>query len=175
MGRKKLLAALGCLVLGTAAACAQVISFQIIQRDTVQTEIRSVSYMLENGLFDYFFNKGYIATNSPTAVSGSEAEARSVAYAALSEASEGLCDYFVSVSIDCAGSSTNPAALLLSNIRGVSWNVFDVKTGTELSSGSKAPTLTARNNNEKGVKSFSAQVAAEIESALPKSGTAKGW
>ncbi len=175
MGRKKLLGAAVSLFFSVCAASAAAISFQIIQHDSIQDEIRSASYVVENSLFDYFFNRGYIATNSPTAITSSSAEDKTVIYAALSEASEGLCDYFISVAVDFSENSTNPAALILSNIKQVSWNVYDVKKGELLASGKKEPKLTQSNNNERGLKNFMSNVAVEIESSIAKKGNAKGW
>lgn len=58
-------------IVGCAVFCANAVSvaFQIVQHG--DSEIRSSSYVIEEGLFDFFFGKGIIISNSPAIASDS--------------------------------------------------------------------------------------------------------
>ncbi|MBQ2314913.1 MAG: hypothetical protein II187_08405 [Treponema sp.] len=156
------------LVFALHSAAAAAISFQIIQHDPAQDEIRSSSYVIEGVFFDYFFDKGFIVTNSPTAVSSSTAEDKVVYYGALEDARNGGCDYFVALVTEYdAKLSKNPQAVLLSNISDFSWEIFDVHSGNKIASGSKSPgSVDTRKDNSDGVSNFARLIARLIEQSL---------
>ncbi len=152
-----------------ASAVASSISFQIIQHDNTQDEIRSSSYVIENALFDYFFEKGFIVSNSPAANSPDESFDREIYYKAMDEAGEGFCSFFIVITADYdLEHATNPNAILLSNIKCVSWELFDVKDGHKINSGNRQTEndIPVSRNNEKGIKSFIYAVAGDIYNSL---------
>ena len=85
-------------------------------------------------------------------------------YAALSEASSGFCNYFIALTIDYdTEDSRNPEALIISNIEKISWNIFDLKTGKSVASGSrKTNKVSPERDNEKGISEFTSKVAQDI-------------
>lgn len=161
---KFLLAAAVFALLFSASASATVVAFQLIQHDPCQSEVRASSYLIENSLFDFFFDRGIIVTNSPTAVSTDESVDEQLYYSALSEASSGFCNYFISLTIDYdTENSRNPEALIISNIEKISWNIFDLKTGKSVASGSrKTNKVSPERDNEKGISEFTSKVAQDI-------------
>ena len=150
------------------SAAASAISFQIIQHDPAQEEVRSSSYVMEGVFFDYFFEKGFIVTNSPTAVSSGSAEDKVICYGALDDARLGGCDYFVAFVMDYdTALSKNPQAVLLSNITGCSWEIFDVRSGNKIDSRSRSPgTVDAKKDNKDGVSGFSKVIAQLVERSI---------
>lgn len=165
MGKIKNLLAAGILTLLSAAnLSATAVSFQLIQHDPGQDKVRSSSYIIESSLFDYFFDKGFVVTNSPTSVSSTSVKDEEIYYAALSDASAGYCDYFIVISIDYnTENSRNPDAMILSNIEKVNWSVFNLKSGKKVGSGSrKIGRIDPVKDNENGISAFTAQLAEDI-------------
>lgn len=158
------------------ASPAKVVSFQIIQHDNAQTDIRASSYVIENTLFDYFFDKGIIVTNSPTAISADDLDDKIICDASLSQASNGGCTHFIMITADYdVARSVNPAALILSNIERISWKLFDVKTGAQIAFGTKTVgTVPERKNNENGIVSFTKELAGELYAHLQSNAQQKG-
>ena len=168
-GRRLLFSALLVLILGASSAYSSSISIQVIQHDKTQDNIRASSYVIENALFDFFFDKGFIVSNSPAANSSDESMDAEIYYQSLDEAGEGLCAYFIVVTTDYdLEHATNPNALLLSNIESVSWQLFDVKSGQKMSGGSRQTEkdIPVSRNNEKGIVNFIYGIAGEIYGSL---------
>ncbi|MBP5358558.1 MAG: hypothetical protein J6Y69_05155 [Treponema sp.] len=162
--RKYILFMIILLASAVASSYAAVISFQVIQHDDTQKEVRASSYVIENALFDYFFDKGFIVTNSPAASSEDEYEDKTIYYRSMAEAKLGRCKWFVVILTDYqAGISPNPGGIYLSHIKKVDWTVYDASTGAKISSGTKAPEkISDRLDNEHGISSFMAEVAQDI-------------
>lgn len=156
---------LALLALGIAsAACANAVSvaFQIIQHDPSDSGIRSSSYVIEENLFGFFFDKGIIVSNSPAAVSDGDDSA--VFKKSLEEAREGDVDFFIEITGDYDSShSANPEAALLENIRSVSWRIIDVDSGAAVHSGRKSPPAASGvKNRRKGLADFAVGIAEDI-------------
>ena len=165
MTRRKLIFSMIFLtIFAVASSYSAAISFQVIQHDNTQTEVRASSYVIENALFDYFFDKGFIVTNSPAASSEDEYEDKTIYYRSMAEAKLGMCKWFVVILTDYqAGISPNPGGIYLSHIKKVDWTVYDASTGAKISSGTKTPEkVTERLDNEYGISSFISEVAQDI-------------
>ena len=156
------------LLVCAASASASVISFQIIQHDKSQTEIRDSSYIIENTLFDYFFDIGFITTNSPTANTDGKSGDKKVFSRSLVEAKMGHCNYFVLLTIDYdVRLSKNTKGNFLSNIDSISWQIYDAESSTMIAEGSReVGEVSAQKNNEKGIMSFVSEIAADIYGEL---------
>ncbi len=163
-GRKYTLSLIILMALAVASSYSAVISFQVIQHDDTQTEVRASSHIIENALFDYFFDKGFIVTNSPAAASEDEYEDKSIYYRSMAEAKLGKCEYFVVILADFqAGISSNPGGIFLSHIKQVEWTVYEASSGKKIGGGSKIPkVISNRLDNEQGISSFMAEVAQDI-------------
>ncbi|MBP5451522.1 MAG: hypothetical protein J6Y16_04725 [Treponema sp.] len=163
-GRKHLFSMILFAAIAVASSYASVISFQVIQHDDTQSAVRATSYVMENALFDYFFDKGFIVTNSPAAASEDEYEDKTIYYRSMAEAKLGKCKYFVVILADYqAGISNNPGGIFLSHIKNVDWTVYDAESGAKLASGGRKPKVVSeRLDNERGISSFMAEVAQDI-------------
>ncbi len=147
---------------------AQSVSFQIIQHDSATTDVRETTYVMENAIFDSLFSSGFIATNSVTAAVNNDEKDKQIKYKALGEASDGGCNYFIAIFVDYKDNLTsNTAYALLSNIRKISWEVYDVKSEAVISSGEKEIVkVTSSSDNERGVASYTRIFSAEIIKSL---------
>jgi len=158
-------------VMGIFAASslfASAISFQVVQHDKSQDKIRLSSYQIEGDLMEYFFNAGYIVTNSPTVIANSDEDDKKEYTKSIKSAEEGECDYFVTLLTDYnVANSTGPEQSLLSNIHEISWRVIDIATGKEIASGvKKTGVVSPTQDNEDGISSFAFEIAAEISASI---------
>lgn len=162
--RKYILFTIILVALTAASSHAAVISFQVIQHDNTQSEVRASSHVIENALFDYFFDKGFIVTNSPAASSEDEYEDKTIYYRSMAEAKLGKCEWFVVIVADFqANISPNPSGIYLSHIKKVDWTVYNATTGAQISSGTRTPAkVSNRLDNEHGISSFVAEIAQDI-------------
>ncbi len=160
------------LFLALEGAGAASVSFQVIQHDASQSKLRVASSELETDLLNDFFDRGHVVTNFPTAVSSDESEDKAIYYGALDEAKEGRCSYFAVVVIEYdVSSSYNPEALILRNIKHVSWELFDARSGNRLGTGKKlVGDVSSSRDNKSGVGLLAKNVAADIAVLLPKGG-----
>lgn len=152
----------------TVCASASVISFQIIQHDKSQSNVRESSYVVENALFDFFFDKGFIATNSPTETTSKASEDLKVFSQALAEAKMGHCNYFVVLTIDYdVKLSTNTKGSFLSNIDSISWELYNANTSTKIADGTReVGVVSVQKNNERGIINFINEIAMDIYDEL---------
>lgn len=147
-----------------ASVNAVPVAFQIAQQEESGSDVRTACYQMETSLFDFFFDKGIVISNSPVVVTRDESEREVMFNQSMMEASQGGVKYFVEIvcEYDVSG-STNPEAALLENIRQVTWKVIDLNTDKVLGSGKRVPPA-ARNYRkaEKGVADFSFGIAGDI-------------
>ena len=160
------------LFLSVEGAKAASVSFQVIQHDPSQKKLRAASSEVETDLLNNFFDQGHVVTNFPTAISSDEAEDKAIYYGSLDEAKEGRCGYFAVIIIEYdVSASYNPEALILRNIKHVSWELFDARSGESLGSGKQvAGKLAASRDNKYGIVILSKNVAGDIAALLPKGG-----
>ncbi len=152
------------------SASSTAVSFQVVQHDAGQEKIRSSSYVMETVFFDYFFDSGHIATNIPTAISNSEEEDEDLFFTALSDTKTGFCKYLIMIVIDYnSNASSNPDAVLLSNIQKVDWIIYDAMTEDLLEKGERiVGSVPDKMNNIGGVKDLAKKLAADINTAVGK-------
>ena len=146
------------------AANAVSVAFQIAQHEDSRSDVRPSCYQIESGLFDFFFDKGMIVSNSPVFVSNDSGEQDVVFNESMMAAEQGGVGYFIEILCEFdVAESTNPDAALLENIKAVSWKVVDLKTDKVLGSGKKVPpSAKLYKKAEKGVRDFSHGIATDI-------------
>ncbi|MBO4404866.1 MAG: hypothetical protein J5780_06000 [Treponema sp.] len=151
-----------CLALG-----AESVAFCLIQHDSSSENIRFSSYVIEDSLFDYFFSRGFIVTNSPAeALKDSDDESKSEREA-LGEAREGGCEYFVLLSTQYDTSeSTSPESLSTDNIKTAEWKLYDVKADTVIRTGKRIPSRKKSSTMQAGVSDFAFELADDIYKAI---------
>ena len=168
--KKNLLALAFALLLPMGFANAAVVSFQVVQHDESQGEVRLSSRVVEDALLGYFFDAGHIVSNSPLAVSGTSSADERLEKTSLDQAREGMCDVLVLVYteyVQTPGDDIERASL--SAIKGISWKIYDVKTGKLLKDGEQ-PTgnINKKDDTEKGIVRFAQSVATKINESLSK-------
>lgn len=147
------------------SAGAVPVAFQIIQNENSKSDVRAACNQIEDGLFDFFFDKGIVVSNSPIIVTDDVSEQEVMFNQSMMESEQGGVKYFVELICDYdVSESTNPEAALLENIRVVTWKVIDLKSDKVLGSGKCIPPSVSLYNRkaEKGVRDFSFGIANEI-------------
>ena len=149
-----------CLVSANAVSVA----FQIMQHEDSNSDVRTACYQMETSLFDFFFDKGIIVSNSPVVVTDDESEQEVMFNQSMMEASQGGVIYFIEIVCEYdASGSTNPEAALLENIKQVTWKLIDLKTDRVLGSGKKVPPAARKYKNAgKGVADYTVGMAIDI-------------
>lgn len=163
---------------------AMTISFEILERNSLESNVKESSYLIEDALFDYFFDKGIVASNSLTCVSDSEKKDEQLFRKSLGEAREGSLDYFIEILVfyengnSSLSSSSNSS---ITNIKKISWKLIDVKSDNLVASGNENP-LNKKFDDEKfGIYELTKNFADEIFSTIMKSANSKstkrnnGW
>ncbi len=140
------------------------ISFQLVQRGSERSDVLDASYIIEDSMFSYFFERGIVISNSPIVVSPSEKKDGSLFSKSMAEATEGGSDYFAELTVAYSlEDSTNPDAALLDNIASVSWRLFDVGTGKVLGSGVLKPNMDGlQKSAQQGIGEFIFLIAEDI-------------
>lgn len=166
--RKRLNGVMGCpmgktkktLLIAGFILCAQFcfakqISFQIIQHDDKTQDVTEQSLVLEDEMLNYFFETGYIVTNSPTVVSESDENDVVLYNKAMGDAYEGSSDYFIQVKL-----------FYNNSLRQIDWSIASVATGNKIKESSIKGSVTAA--DEKGMKKLSSELMSEIYNILKK-------
>ena len=165
---KALICTILTLLVTIASASASAISFQVIQHDTSIDKVRDASREIEGAVMEYFFDQGYIVTNSPTIICSTKDDEAAAYQKSMDEALDGNCDVFISVFVDYdIADSSAPDLLLLSNIKQITWISYDVRTGKKQKSGGKLTgKVDPKDNTDVGIENFTREVAAQINSTL---------
>lgn len=152
----------------SVSAWAKSVAFQIVQRQDKDAPVREAVVVMEDTLFDYFFSRGIITSNSPITNSESEQKDRSLFKKSMDEARDGNVQYFVEIIAEYGlEDSTNPDAALLGNIKCISWTVRTLKTEESLGSGKMTPPkVVAFKNEQAGIADFTVDLAEKIYKSL---------
>lgn len=145
-------------------AGAKSFAFQIIQHDLSGDQVRKLSYSIENNIFDYFFDKGIIVSNSPV-YSSCDSDSDDIEFSrSKAEAYYGGVRIFVEIRCEYdSEDSMNPEGMLLGNIRCISWNVVEINKDVSLGSGKSIPPLDKSvKNKDSGLKNFTDGISEEI-------------
>lgn len=164
------------LLCASFAAGAKSISLQVIQRNTGGDGVFDTSYVVEQTIMDYFFEHGMIVSSNQVIVSNrDEAAEKNELRRSLIEAKTGCMDLFITVCLNFAlADSTNPSAVLLSNINDAELAILSLETTETVATGTYSPKVVPnKNDNRGGVESFATDIAADIHTRLSKKGGAK--
>ncbi len=152
------------------SAAASAVSFQLIQHDSVQSDVRIASSVIENEFFDYFFDRGHVATNFPIAVSSSEEVDEDICCSSMDEARKARCKYLIVVKINYdIKASPNREMLLLSTINNATWEVYDTESEQKIDSSKlDVGNVPYRRDNEQGIRNFARQLAVNMDKVFKK-------
>lgn len=159
----KFLCLIICLLSFSVALFGLNISILIVQNDGTE-KVSVASKTFENEILNYFFDNGHIVSNEPVSLYDNyDFAAKQGFYAAV----DGFMDYFVEIKIDYVEKSTNPDAVLLSNIKSVEYKIKKVSTGEVLcESGKIIPKLEGISNQSIGFRNFAYDVAKNISNNI---------
>ncbi len=155
--------ALFCILFAASIyANAVSVAFQIVQHG--DSTIKDSSYVVEEALFEFFFNKGIVISNSPIIISDDYEKDESFFMKSLDEADEGGVKYFIEFTAEYDSTkSSNPDLALLENVKSISWKLIEVKESKVLGSGKKSPSNNGRiKNAQKGLSDFTFLLAEDI-------------
>lgn len=155
----------------TALLNANSFSLQIVQRNTGGETVFDTSYVVEQAIMDYFFDRGTIVSNNAVIASNNDAtKEKTLLRRSFVEAQEGSMNVFIKLFLNYAlEDSTNPTAVLLSNIRDAQVEVVSVSDLNVLLEEKFVPEkANSLNDNRGGVESFATDIAVEIQARLAK-------
>ncbi len=150
---------------------AKSFSLQIVQRNTGGETIFDTSYVVEQAIMDYFFDRGTIVSNNSVIVSDNDAaKEKTRLHRSFVEAQEGSMNLFIKLFLNYAlEDSTNPSAVLLSNIRDAEVEIVSVSDLNVLLEEKFVPEkANSFNDNRGGVESFATDIAVKIQASLAK-------
>lgn len=130
MGNCKKLLVIFFVISLTSGLFAKQISFQVIQHDESCETVTEQSLVIEDGVLNSFFEKGFIVTNSPTVAAESEEDDENFFNSGLGEAFFGYSDYFVQIKVfyEPRTGTLNDVA----NIQKIDWSLTEAKTGIKI-------------------------------------------
>lgn len=150
-------------------------SLQVVQQNTPGDKVFDSSYVVEQAILDYFFERGMIVSNNSVIISKNDVAAdKTVLRRAFIEAKAGSMELFIKLFLNYSVTeSTNPTAVLLSNIKGAELEIVSVKENRTLVKGNfTPPAVNNSNNNRGGVETFATDIAIKIQAELAKKGGA---
>ncbi len=159
------------LLCATALLNAKSFSLQIVQRNTGGENIFDASYIVEQTIMDYFFDRGTIVSNNSVIVSDNDAaKEKTQLRRSFVDAQEGGMNLFIKLFLNYSlENSTNPSAVLLSNIRDAQVEVVSVSDLKVLLDKKFVPKkVNSFNDNRGGVEAFATDMAVEIQARLAK-------
>ncbi|MCQ2610169.1 MAG: hypothetical protein MJ169_00335 [Treponema sp.] len=171
--RKLCIASMLCLLaLNCIHAKTKSFSLQVIQKNGPQI-IFDASYLMEQSVLDYFFEYGYIVSNTKMIVQQKNDDISSQLKQSYAEAQEGYLDYQVLMTIIFnTQDSTNPESAMLSNIEKVEWEVISLTDGKKMYKGYMIPPKALKNNDDSIIQ-YATQLAATIKKAIDLKGGSK--
>lgn len=160
------------LLLGIAASLnAKSFSLQIVQRNTGSDNVFDASYVVEQAIMDYFFDRGTIVSNNSVIVSDNDAaKEKSQLRRSFVDAREGGMNLFIKLFLNYSlENSIDPSAVLLSNIRDAQVEIVSVSDLKVLLEEKFVPKkVNSFNDNRGGVEAFATDMAIEIQARLAK-------
>ncbi len=168
---KKFFLAAGMAIL-SVSVFAKSFSLQIVQKNTPQEKVYNASYLIEQTVLDYFFERGCIVSSNSILISKNQLETKSSIRQSFIESKNGCMDYLINMEIFYdARKSNNPNGILLSNIAEIQWQIISLSTSETLSSGKTVVgSIKNDDDNSLGVESLAKTVAKNIQNELGKQG-----
>ena len=150
-----------------AGLYARSLSFQIVQHNDSMNGVCSSAYVIEDELLNYFFENGYIVSNSQASISSSADDDKKLWCDGYYEASDGSFDDFVQIHLYFGENpNINEKKVSLGMIDSVSWNITSIKTGKCLEKNTKSVTKPMGSDTEENVRNFASDFAAHIKKVI---------
>lgn len=150
----------------TGAFCGS-LNFQIVQVSSKLSEVSETTLVVEDELMNYFFDCGFIATNSPAAVSNNEEKTEKLYKAAYAESLDGGAEFFVQINLIMSNSvSEEEKSPALGSINKVNWKLVSLKTGKVIENKTKNIEKVIGIDSEANVRDFAADLAYNLRKSL---------
>lgn len=134
------------LLFFTVCVFAKDVTIQVVQHGGSPETVSETTLMLEDELLNSFFDRGHIVSNLPAVMSQSSDEDKDLIEKLFSESATGGGDYAVQVRIYLdTSNSSNPKAVLLSDIKKVEWDGAVVKSRKGASGSMQGPDAQQQN------------------------------
>ncbi len=147
-------------------------SLQVVQKNTNENDVYGPSYVMEQAILDYFYDRGCIVSNGAVIIFQNEETLAEELKKSFCEAHAGGLDVIVNLSVIYnIENSTNPSGILLSNIKEIQWEALSLSSGKVIGQGKSNPGEVSKdNNNYKGIEAFAKTVAKNIQEQLSQKG-----
>lgn len=144
------------------------LSVQILQFNPGQDKVWETSQVVEQSIIDFFFENGFVVSNSPVFLSTDAKTDRMEIRKSVEDARQGRLEYFAEVKINYNENiTTNSDSALLSHVKNVHWRIYDSNNGNVLSEGDVIPEkVTPKNDDEYSVILLGQDIAMEIKSNI---------
>jgi hypothetical protein len=152
------------ILAGTLAYCAP-FAIQISQYDKTRTEVSDSSLMFEDIMLDYFFEAGYVVSNSPSNITADPEDAPVTQ--AINDAREGSLDYVASVVLVYdrhITTSDNPQLAFTY----AAWRLYRVSDGRMLSTGKIQSADYFKNDAETTMRNCARSLSRDLDTELRK-------
>ena len=164
-GKKLLL--LTCAFFASASVFARSLAFQIVQHNDSMASVCNSAYVIEDELLNYFFENGYIVSNSQASISSCSDDDKKLWCDGYYEASDGSFDDFVQIHLYFGQNpNINETKVSLGMIDSVSWTITSIKTGKCLETNTKSVTKPMGSDTEENVRNFASDFAAHIKKVI---------
>lgn len=155
-----------CLLALTGLVYASSYSLQIIQHDEASESICSLSYALEDGIMDYFFNTGNIISNTPAVTAKNASEDEHILDKAIMTALNGYCDVMIAVILEYAPNDRNKNPASIYDLEKADWFIMDLSTEKKIADGSIKNNIANITDPSKSISKFTNALSKDIVSCL---------
>ncbi len=150
----------------TVNAFSRSLAFQIVQHnDSIKKVCRS-AYVIEDQMMNYFFENGFVVSNSSAEVSFSAEDDRRLWAAGYSGAAYGAFDDFVQIHLYFGKNANDEGKVALGLIDTISWKIISMKSGKFLEESKKSIGKPINKDTEENVRNFANDFASHIKTVL---------
>lgn len=142
------------------------LAFQIVQHNDSLKKICLSAYVIEDEIMNYFFENGFVVSNSSAEVSFSAEDDQRLWSDGYYGAASGAFDDFVQIHLYFAKNANDEGKVALSLIDTISWKIISVKSGKCLEESKKSIGKPMNKDSEENVRNFANDFASHIKTVL---------
>lgn len=143
------------------------LSFQIVQHNDSLTQVCQTSYIIEDELMNYFFDKGCIVSNEQPVISNSKKDDSILWQKGINLAFEGSCDNYIQIHLYFNDVDTNSSELVrLGYINKISWKISSIASGKVIDEYSSNISKPLGSDSEDNVRLFAKEIADKLYKVL---------
>lgn len=150
----------------TGFAYASSYSLQIIQHDEMSGKVNPLSYIVEDGIMEYFFNSGNVISNTPAVAVKNASEDESVIDKAIMSALDGYCNVMIAVTLEYSSNERFTDNADFSDLIEMDWFVMDLTTEKKIADGSVKNNSKNISDTKKSILKLTNTLSKDIVSCL---------